>query len=62
MIPNILIINSIPALILTTPIEETKIGSMVQSIWESKSFLSNKLKSGQLTVPKEFVGTPGPES
>ena len=28
---------------------------MIQSMWESQSFLSNKFKSGQLTVLKEFV-------
>ena len=52
----------IPALVLTTSIVETKISSMVQSIWESQSFLSAKLKPGQLIVRKEFAGTPGPES
>ena len=59
MISNMSIPYPIPALLLTTFIRESKIGSMVQSIWESQSFLSVKLK---LTVPKEFVGTPGPES
>ena len=54
--------SSIPALLLTTSIAETKIGSMVQSIWESQPFHSVKLKPGQLTVPKEFVGTPRPDS
>ena len=55
MIPNMSILHPIPAL-LTTSIAETKIGSLVQSILESQSFLFVKLKAGQLTVPKEFVG------
>ena len=54
--------HPIPKLLLTTCIAETKIGSMIQSIWESQSFLSDKLKPGQLTVPKEFVGAPKAES
>ena len=52
----------IPAFLLTTSIVETKIGSMFQSIWKIQSCLSVKLKPGQLDVPKEFIGTPGPES
>ena len=54
-------VETYSTLILST-IEETKIGSMVQSIWESQSFHSLKLKPGQLTVLKEFVGTLGPEN
>ena len=50
--------HPIPALVLTTSIVETKIGSMDESIWESQSFLSVNLKPGQLTVSKEFIGTP----
>ena len=58
MIPNMSILHPIPALFLTISIAETKIDSMVQSKWESQSFLLVKLKPGQLTVPKRFVGTP----
>ena len=53
--------NPIPALVLTTSIAESKISSMVQSIWESQYFLSVKRIPGQLTVPKDFIGAPGPE-
>ena len=61
MIPNMSIAHLIPAL-LTTSIAETKICSIVQSIWENQSFRLVKLKPGQLTALKEFIGTPGPES
>ena len=48
VIPNMLILHPIPT-VLKTSIAETKIGSVVQSIWKSQSFLSVKLKPGQLS-------------